>query len=94
MKIYISGKITGFDGFKQKFEEAEKWLKDINHSHSIMNPAVLNSGFEHHEYMHICYAMIDVCEAILMLDNWSDSKGAIMELDYALKNDKRVIYMK
>lgn len=90
MKIYVAGKITGLDGYKEKFEAAVKELE--SKGHAVMNPAVLNKGFAHHEYMHICYAMIDVCDAVYFLNNWQNSVGARMEHDYAISSHKALIY--
>ena len=78
MKVYIAGKITGLDEalvFK-KFQKSEKLLRE--HGHTTMSPAVLasNDGFAHSDYMHICFAMIDVCDAVYMQKDWRDSKGA------------------
>lgn len=92
MKIYIAGKITGFEGYKEKFNEAEECLK--GRGHICINPSVLPGGFEQNEYLNICFAMIEVCDAIYMLDNWKDSPGARKEIDFARKLDKKIIYQK
>lgn len=88
MKIYIAGKITGNPDYKNQFAEAEATLKA--QGHTVMNPSVLPEGFEHYEYMKICFRMIDVCEAIYFLDNWRDSQGAKMEYEYARATGKRI----
>ena len=90
MKIYIAGKITGDENYKSKFQKAADKLK--NEGHSVMIPSILPSGFEHFEYMKICYAMIDVCVVVLFLSDWRDRLGAIMEHDYCLKTEKHIIY--
>ena len=92
MKIYIAGKITGLDTFRENFAEAQTKLE--TEGHSVMNPAVLPKGFEHREYMHICYAMIDVCDTVFMLDNWTDSIGAAMEHEYAIRTHKKLTYQR
>lgn len=92
MKIYIAGKITGCADFEKKFKKAEEWLK--SNGHTVMNPAILPEGFSQEEYMHICYAMIDVCEAIYMLNNWRSSAGAMLEHVYAVKKNKLIEYQK
>lgn len=49
-------------------------------------------GLTQDEYMHICLAMIDVAEGVMFLDNWTDSKGATTEHEYAIKNNKKKFY--
>lgn len=89
MKIYIAGKITGLPDYREIFAAKEKELTE--QGYTVMNPAVLPyPGFEHHEYMHVCKAMIDVCELILFLDNWTDSEGAKQELAYAFEKNKAI----
>ncbi len=88
MKIYIAGKITGLTDYKEVFAEAEAQM--IAQGHSVMNPAGLNAGFGYEDYMKICFSMIDVCDGIFMINNWSDSDGAKRELKYAIEQCKNV----
>jgi hypothetical protein len=81
MKIYIAGKITGDDDYKNKFERYE-WLLSMQ-GHTVMNPSILPEGFEYEQYIHICEAMIDCCDAVALLPDWRESKGAMYEKDYA-----------
>lgn len=89
MKTYIAGPITGVPNYEVAFREAEMTL--LMKGHRVMNPAVLPEGFTHAEYMHICYAMLDVCDAIHMLPGWQDSPGAKMEFIYATNHGKVVL---
>lgn len=92
MKIYIAGPITGAPDYQQHFARAERRLHDAGHI--TMNPATLaqNEGFPHADYMHICFAMIDVCEAIYMLKGWQASKGACMEYEYTRKQGRIIMF--
>ncbi|NLV16063.1 MAG: DUF4406 domain-containing protein [Syntrophomonadaceae bacterium] len=90
MKVYIAGKITGNPDYKRQFLDAERYLK--SQGHITMNPAVLPAGFEHHEYMTICFAMINVCDAVYFLHNWTVSIGARMEFDHAKSIEKILIF--
>ena len=90
MKIYIAGPITGVENYKEAFSKAEEHLLSIGHS--VMNPAVLPNGFEHYEYMIVCYSMIDVCDCVYFLENWERSKGACLEFEYAKSTGKSVFY--
>lgn len=94
MKVYIAGKVSGLSDrevFEKFYKSAEK-LK--GQGHTVMSPSVLllNKGFEHSEYMHICFSMIDVCDAVYMQKDWQKSKGAKMELEYATRNRKTIIH--
>jgi len=90
MKIYIAGKITDNPDYMEQFAIAELFL--IKKGHFVMNPTILPPGFEHHEYMKVCFSMIGVCEAVYLLDNWQDSKGAMMEYEYAKSKGKKIIF--
>ena len=94
MKVYIAGKITGLDRaviFKKFYVSGKKLEKD---GHTVMSPAVLalNDGFDHSDYMHICFAMIDVCDAVWLQKDWQSSKGARMELQYAEEHKKKILF--
>ena len=90
MKIYISGPITGWEGYEKKFAEAEKALKE--QGKIVINPAHLPGGLGDCEtYMHVCFPMIDVCDAIVMLDGWKNSCGSCMEWGYAQATDKIIL---
>lgn len=82
-KVYIAGKITGCENYKENFSRLEKRL--LKMGCKVMNPTVLPEGFEHKEYLKVCFAMIDVCDTLCFLDNWGDSPGAIQEFNYAFK---------
>jgi len=90
VKVYIAGKITGNPSYKQQFAEAEKKLREKGFT--TMNPAVLPDGFEHQEYMRVCFSMIDVCDAVYFLSNWQDSIGATMEYNYAFGAGKGIMF--
>ena len=94
MKIYVSGKITGLDRAEvvEKFEKARAELTEKGHSAFV--PTVLPdyADVPHGDYLHICYAMIDVCDAIYMLPDWRTSVGARQELQYAADFRKEIIY--
>ena len=89
-KVYIAGKITGDPAYREKFARAEARLRALGHI--VMNPAILPDGFTHAEYMLICFAMIDVCDAVFFLSDWVDSDGAWQEHGRALEKDKIRIY--
>ena len=94
MKVYIAGKITGLDrkSVLDKFEAARKEL--AAQGHSVFVPTVLPEygDVPHEDYMHVCYAMIDICDAIYLLDDWQDSEGARDECQYAADLRKKIIY--
>ena len=74
MKIYIAGKITGDSNYQQKFMNARQDLE--KRGHIVISPAVLPEGMTPKDYMKICFAMIDVADAVAFLPDWKDSAGA------------------
>ncbi len=86
-KAYIAGKITGNKNYKQEFQAVEEHLK--KDGYVVMNPSFMPEGFEQSEYHHVCMAMIDVCDSVFFLPNWTDSKGAHLEMGYAKGKGKR-----
>lgn len=89
MIIYISGPITGVLDYKEKFDQAEKQLKEKYPNAEIINPTmiVLPSSCTHEDYMRIDFMLLDLADAIYMLKGWDLSKGACMERGYAMAKD-------
>lgn len=90
MKIYIAGKVNGLENYKEYFNAAEEKL--MSEGHLCMNPGNLPEGFPYDAYLPICYAMIDACDAIYLLKNWTDSNGAHLEYQHATKTNKEILY--
>lgn len=90
-KIYIAGKIAGLENYKQIFNEQEEVLK--SKGFKVMNPAILPDGFSYEDYMRICFSMIDVCDAICFLPNWTQSNGAKREYSYAKAKGKARLFI-
>jgi|LGOV01.1.fsa_nt_gb hypothetical protein len=89
-KVYIAGKITGDGNFKEKFARKEAELK--RKGYVVLNPATLPAGFEYEEYMHICFAMIDMCDYMCMLRGYEKSPGAMREHAYATGKKMPFLY--
>lgn len=88
MKVYISGPITGIKDYMQNFARAERKLGA--EGHVPVNPAKVNAQLPkdttHEEYMKMSYVMLDMCDAVFMLEGWEGSKGCNLELKYACKH--------
>ena len=97
MKIYIAGKVTGEKPFHymHKFGYAATKLRE--QGHSVINPLEINEplnigDFTYEDKMALCFAAIDICDAVYMLDDWPYSPGARREHEYALNAGKKIIY--
>lgn len=90
-KVYIAGPMTGLPDFnKPAFHSKAAELRE--EGFTVLNPAILPDGLEHHEYMQICLPMVQVSDTIYMLSGWESSKGALMEHDLAMDIGLSVIY--
>ena len=94
MKIYISGSITGTHDFMERFSIAQKKLE--RDEHDVVNPALVNSNLPksttYSEYMDMSICMLKMCDAIYLLDGWKSSRGANLEIIFAMLNDKKILY--
>lgn len=94
MKVFISGPITGTTDYEERFEVAEKMLKEDGQT--VINPVKLTKhlpeGTPWETYMRITLAALETCEAVYMLEGWNDSKGACVEHTWAVMTDKIIFY--
>ncbi len=85
MRVYISGPITGTTDYIERFDKAESELNAAGCD--TVNPARCNmylpDNLKHEEFMHVCKAQMDLCEAIYMLNGWERSNGCRQEFEYA-----------
>lgn len=81
MKIYISGKITGLplEVAQTIFSNIEKQIHDAGHE--PVNPMRLNHDHDQswESFMRVDIAELMTCDAIYLLKDWHESKGASME---------------
>ena len=89
MKVFISGPMSGIKDYnKPEFDRMEMQLKDLGYS--VFNPAWM--GFDNtwtrEDIMPIDIAALGKCDAIVMLDGWEKSAGALAEYEYAVATGK------
>lgn len=94
MRVYISGQITGLDEHeaRERFESAETLLSDIGLI--PVNPLSFGLHFSDPWEKHIVRDIVLLmgCDAIMMLDNWAESKGARIERNMAEELGLKVLH--
>lgn len=91
--VYISGKITGMESDAEIiFSKAEEFLK--KEYKEVVNPMRLNHDHDKRweSYMKVCIKALCDCDVIYLLINYSQSKGALMELAVAKDLGLEIIY--
>ena len=90
MKVYIAGKVSGLPTGEvfTKFGQAEFWLRQ--QGHETVNPLRLcSSTWTWAQCMRVCIPELMKCDAICLLHDWADSRGARWEY-----HDAQMIGMK
>lgn len=94
MKIYIAGKVSGLPYHKvsMKFGKHEKKLLEDGHEPVVpLNIVDRNDTWE--TAMRKCIAALCGCDAIHMLADWEQSRGAKLEHELALDLNIPVTYL-
>lgn len=91
--VYIAGKVTGEDvkSCKEKFAKAEFLLK--RKGYQTINPLRLcppNANWEN--AMKMCIRKLSECDAIYLLTDWEESRGAKVEHYVAEQFGLKFIY--
>ena len=94
MRYYISGPVTGTEGYMERFRAAEEHLKSLGYS--VINPGSVNSMMPEdttwEEYMEMSMKMLEMCDGIVLLNGWKHSAGANREYGYALGADMEIVF--
>jgi hypothetical protein len=78
MTLYISGKITDNENFFQDFQNAQGQLERAGYN--VFNPAGGSvDGETWAEAMKIDIRHLLTCDGVAYLNNWQESKGALIE---------------
>jgi hypothetical protein len=97
MKVYLSGKMSGLPdlGFPL-FHRAASQLR--SQGYVVINPAEMDEAEagvkrEWHEYLRRDIEQLVACDAIALLPNWIDSKGARLEHHIARELGMHLIFV-
>lgn len=93
MLVYLSGKITGKENYKFDFQLAREKLE--KQGHTVINPTDIklpSNCDSWKDYMMVCINLLEKADAILMLKDYKESRGATIELLLAEGMNKIVMY--
>jgi hypothetical protein len=91
-KVYLSGKISGLQDLnKPKFEKWEKILTD--RGYNVINPHKIDhKGAELWvDFMKADIKALMDCEMIAVLDDWAQSRGAVLEVLIASALEYKIV---
>lgn len=87
MKIYIAGKISGLPiaEYTNNFAKAKQAVIEQGHEPISHTDLITNPDTDWKTAMRICIAKLVECDAVLFLENYKESKGALLEFEIARK---------
>ena len=91
MTIFISGKIKKKKKYKSKFHLAKFAIRELYPEAAIISPTDIELfNMEYDECLDITKKIIEHCDLIIMLNDWTQSNGAKLEYDYAKYLGKKI----
>ena len=100
MKVYIIGEMPNcMDGTisvsPDEYDHYQRAAIRLRMAgHTVVSPMVLPDGLSHDDYVHLCYSLIDISEAVLFLDGWESSESVRWIYRYACHTGKKILYEK
>lgn len=92
--IYISGQMTGLTEreYRKKFKNAEEHLKKAGWK--TIDPSKIMAGnhIDRAELLWIDLKTLMECDAVYMLNNWTESLGATAEYHFAKAIGKQILF--
>ncbi|MCQ2259796.1 MAG: DUF4406 domain-containing protein [Bacteroidales bacterium] len=95
-RVYIAGKITGDANYYAKFHAAQDQLQlEYGWNYwSIVNPVeMVPQGWPWWRCMVRCLRLVAGCKVVAMLPDWTQSRGARIEHEWAEFLGKEIIYL-
>ena len=93
MKIYLSGPMSGYADLNfPEFRRVAAILRDAGFS--VIDPSETEQPniSSWSECMKNALRDMMLCDSILMLDGWKNSKGAVIEMNLAMDLDYNILY--
>ena len=88
---FLSGPITGVADFRERFASAVSRVQAHRPGARVWNPAALPAGKSYAWYMKKCVAALFVSRAVVCLDGYEASPGAMAEMHLARALHKPVL---
>ena len=78
--VYVAGPISSDPDYKTKFDAVAKEIEDMGYA--VYNPTWQPLGLEYKQYIDVSLKMLMECDAVVFLEGWMDSDGAVLENVY------------
>jgi hypothetical protein len=86
-KVYIAGPVTGLKRSKVEYE-FNKWKNRlIMLGYDVVSPIdIVPANCDWQEAMQICFYHLAQCNKALFMENWIQSDGACLEMEFCMLN--------
>lgn len=87
--VFLCGAVSADKNYLDKFCDAETKLTALGYT--VLNPILLPANLGIPDWLRITFEMVDISDIVVLFDDWTASLRARSEVQFALKQDVKIV---